>query len=75
MQIISINVAMPKTIDIKGRPVLTAIYKEPVADSVWLGPLGLSGDGQADLTVHGGEHQAESKLDFLGFCSSGFVGC
>jgi MOSC domain-containing protein YiiM len=58
MQIKSINVAMPKTIEIKGRPVLTAIYKEPVADSVWLGKLGLVGDGQADLTVHGGEHQA-----------------
>lgn len=58
MQIISINVAMPKTIDINGRPVLTAIYKEPVANSVWLGKLGLTGDGQADLTVHGGEHQA-----------------
>lgn len=58
MQIISINVAMPKTIEIKGKPVLTAIYKEPVAGSVWLGKLGLVGDGQADLTVHGGLHQA-----------------
>ncbi len=58
MQIISINVSMPKTIEIKGRPVLTAIYKEPVAGSVWLGKLGLVGDGQADLTVHGGLHQA-----------------
>lgn len=64
MQIISINVAMPKTIDIKGRPVLTAIYKEPVANSVWLGPLGLTGDGQADLTVHGGEHQAIYSYPF-----------
>jgi len=58
MQIKSINIAMPKTIEIKGRPVLTAIYKEPVADSVWLGKLGLVGDGQADLSVHGGLHQA-----------------
>jgi MOSC domain-containing protein YiiM len=58
MQIKSINIAMPKTIEIKGRPVLTAIYKEPVADSVWLCKLGLVGDGQADLSVHGGLHQA-----------------
>jgi MOSC domain-containing protein YiiM len=58
MQIISINVAMPKTVEINGGSVLTAIYKEPVANSVWLGKLGLTGDGQADLTVHGGEHQA-----------------
>lgn len=58
MQIKSINIAMPKTIEIKGRPVLTAIYKEPVAESVWLGKLGLVGDGQADLSVHGGLHQA-----------------
>lgn len=58
MQITSINVAMPNTIEIKGKPVLTSIYKEPVTGSVWLGKLGLTGDGQADLTVHGGEHQA-----------------
>lgn len=58
MQITSINVAMPKIVEIKGRPVLTAIYKEPVTDFIWLGKLGLAGDGQADLTVHGGEHQA-----------------
>ncbi len=64
MQIISINVAMPKTIEIKGRPVLTAIYKEPVASSVWLGKLGLVGDGQADLTVHGGLHQAVYSYPF-----------
>lgn len=58
MKLLSINVAMPQTVEINGKPVLTGIYKQPVAGRVHLGRLGLDGDGQADLTVHGGEHQA-----------------
>ena len=58
MKLLSINVAMPQTVEINGKPVLTGIYKQPVAGRVHLGRLGLAGDGQADLTVHGGEHQA-----------------
>ncbi len=49
---------MPREIQINGQPVLTGIHKEPVAGPVWLGHLTLSGDGQADLTVHGGKFQA-----------------
>lgn len=41
-----------------GRMVLTGIYKEPVSHRVRLGKFTLDGDGQADLSVHGGEHQA-----------------
>jgi MOSC domain-containing protein YiiM len=58
MKLLSVNVALPREVEINGRPVLTGIYKEPVANRVWLGKLTLAGDGQADLTVHGGEHQA-----------------
>lgn len=58
MKLHSINVAMPREVEINGRPVVTGIYKEPVIGPVWLGRLTLAGDGQADLTVHGGEYQA-----------------
>ncbi|RBP41367.1 MOSC domain-containing protein YiiM [Roseimicrobium gellanilyticum] len=58
MQILSVNVAMPRVIEINGKAVPTGIYKEPVTGPVELRKLGLAGDGQADLTVHGGEHQA-----------------
>ncbi|MGB8169729.1 MAG: MOSC domain-containing protein [Chthoniobacteraceae bacterium] len=58
MKLLSVNVALPQEIEINGKPVLTGIYKLPVANRVWLGKLSLAGDGQADLEVHGGEHQA-----------------
>ncbi len=37
---------------------MTGIDKQPAVGQIWLGRLGLVGDGQADHTVHGGEHQA-----------------
>eukprot|EP01031_Cornospumella_fuschlensis_P002185 gene2185-2741_t len=49
---------MPREVEINGQPVVTGIYKEAVEGPVRLGRLTLAGDGQADLTVHGGEHQA-----------------
>ena len=58
MKLLSVNVALPKEVEINGRPVMTAIYKEAVSGPVWLGKLTLAGDGQADLSVHGGEFQA-----------------
>lgn len=58
MQVVSLNIALPKTVMIKDSPVLTGIYKQPVQGPVWLTKLGFNGDGQADKTVHGGEHQA-----------------
>ncbi|MGH8461923.1 MAG: MOSC domain-containing protein [Stenotrophobium sp.] len=39
-----------------GRP--TGIFKQPVACRVHVGPLGLQGDQQADLRVHGGPEKA-----------------
>jgi MOSC domain-containing protein YiiM len=38
--------------------VTTGIWKEPVAGRIRLRKLNLEGDGQADLTVHGGEYKA-----------------
>jgi MOSC domain-containing protein YiiM len=58
MRIVSLNVGMPREVRWHGRTVETGIFKEPVAERVALGKLNLDGDGQADLTVHGGEYKA-----------------
>jgi MOSC domain-containing protein YiiM len=58
MKIVSVNVGLPREAMWKGRPVLTRIFKEPVAERVPLRFLNLDGDRQADLTVHGGEEKA-----------------
>lgn len=58
MRIVSLNVGMPREVEWHGQAVKTGIFKEPVAGRVALRKLNLDGDGQADLTVHGGEHKA-----------------
>lgn len=58
MKVLHVNRAEPKTVLINGKDVLTGIYKEPVQGPVWVHKLGMVGDGQADLTVHGGPFQA-----------------
>ena len=64
MKLLSVNVAMPRAVQINGQTVWTGIYKEPVTGPVWLGRLKLAGDGQADLAVHGGEYQAAYTYPF-----------
>ena len=56
--IVSVNVARCASRTIDGRAVLTAIGKQPVAGPVAVGTLGLAGDEQADLSVHGGQSKA-----------------
>jgi ferredoxin-NADP reductase/MOSC domain-containing protein YiiM/ferredoxin len=63
MKIISVNVSMPKTVDHEGRKVSTGIYKEPVDGRVMIRKLNLDGDGQADLSVHGGVYKAVYVYD------------
>jgi MOSC domain-containing protein YiiM len=58
MKIISVNVGLPREVVWKGMIVRTAIFKEPVADTVAIRQLNLAGDQQADLTVHGGSEKA-----------------
>ncbi|MFM2448070.1 MAG: hypothetical protein RIS44_520 [Pseudomonadota bacterium] len=57
-QLLSVNRATARTVRIHGRDVLTAIYKQKVDGLVEVGPMGLQGDEQADLTVHGGLSKA-----------------
>ncbi|HVO59459.1 MAG TPA: MOSC domain-containing protein [Terriglobales bacterium] len=58
MQVISVNIGLPREFLWKGISVQTAIYKEPVLGQVEIDDLNLAGDRQADLTVHGGGDKA-----------------
>ncbi len=54
----SLNVARATPVAINGRKVLTGIGKRPVESRLAVLPLGLEGDEQADLSVHGGPSKA-----------------
>ena len=58
MKVISINVAMPRVVSVHGKQVETGIFKAPVSRPVVVRELNLEGDGQADLSVHGGPDKA-----------------
>jgi MOSC domain-containing protein YiiM len=58
MKILSVNVGLPREVTWQGKLVTTGIFKEPVKGRVMLRTLNLDGDGQADLTVHGGVNKA-----------------
>ncbi len=58
MQIISVNVGMPREAPTENVPVLTGIFKSPVQGRVRIERLNLAGDRQADLSVHGGPNKA-----------------
>lgn len=54
----SINISRAQPTLINGQSVLTGIFKRPVDDRVQVGPMGIEGDEQADLSVHGGLSKA-----------------
>ena len=58
MKILSLNISLPREVIWQGKVVTTGIFKEPVNGPVMLRRLNLDGDGQADLTVHGGASKA-----------------
>ncbi|UBF30381.1 MOSC domain-containing protein (plasmid) [Kovacikia minuta CCNUW1] len=58
MKLVSVNVGLPREVTWKGKTVTTGIFKEPINDRVIVRSLNLDGDGQADLTVHGGSEKA-----------------
>jgi MOSC domain-containing protein YiiM len=57
-QVLSVNIGRPRQVEWRGRLIRTGIFKEPALGPVWISRLNLNGDAQADLTVHGGIHQA-----------------
>ena len=58
MKIVSVNVGLPRPVSWRGRRIMTGIFKEPVDRRVRVRKLNLEGDGQADLSVHGGVDKA-----------------
>ena len=53
-RLISIQVGIPRTVQIDGQEVATSIFKKPIEKRIPLHWLNLEGDKQADLSVHGG---------------------
>jgi MOSC domain-containing protein YiiM len=60
LKLVSVNVARPRAIGTRaGEVVVSGIAKTPVsAERVRIGVTNIDGDGQADLTVHGGADKA-----------------
>lgn len=58
MQLISLNVGLPRLITWQGETFKTGIFKSPVDGRVMLRETNLDGDRQADLSVHGGPNKA-----------------
>lgn len=64
MKIHSIQVGMPKNISYRGKEVFTGIFKESVVGPVQVTATGIQGDGQGDLSVHGGVDKAVYAYPF-----------
>src|SRR5262245_1751322 len=58
MELVSVNVGIPKVIKRENNEILTGIFKSPVQGPVVVRALNLDGDRQADLKVHGGIYKA-----------------
>lgn len=54
----SLNLGLPRPIDTPNGPVMSGIFKSPTEKRVQVLQLHLDGDGQADLSAHGGENKA-----------------
>src|SRR5260370_18600876 len=57
-RVVCVNVGLPREVMWRWRMVTTGIYKEAVEGRVGLQTLNWDGDGQADLSVHGGKDKA-----------------
>jgi MOSC domain-containing protein YiiM/DNA-binding CsgD family transcriptional regulator len=61
IRLAAVNVATPSLLaDLRGEHVWSGIRKRPVdpTSMLWVSELNISGDGQADLSVHGGPDKA-----------------
>jgi MOSC domain-containing protein YiiM len=56
--VVSVNLADVRTVERRGKPVRTGIWKLPAQGRVRAGREGLEGDVQADRRVHGGTERA-----------------
>lgn len=58
MELLSINIGMPRPVELGGEMITTGICKTPVAGPVMLSVDGLEGDGVGNTKHHGGPDQA-----------------
>src|SRR4051812_27803799 len=58
MRVLALSVGRPREVEWRGKPVLTSIFKTPVARRLRVTALNFEGDEQSDLTVHGGVDKA-----------------
>ena len=58
MKLISVQLGKARRVKIGERSILTAFNKQPTVEAAVVMPLGLMGDEQADLSIHGGLEKA-----------------
>ena len=63
-RLLAINVGLPRVQSYGGKRIVTGIEKQPVTGRRAVGDQGLEGDGQADLSVHGGVDKAVYAYSF-----------
>jgi len=57
-RLLSVNVGLPRDVIWNGKTVRTSVWKSPVDGRRMVRKLNVDGDGQGDLSGHGGEHRA-----------------
>src|ERR1700709_1246029 len=71
VQLVSINVGLPRDGAGRGEKVHTAIWKQPVQGRRAVHRLNVEGDGQGDLAGHGGEHRAGMVYQMAAYRTGG----
>ena len=64
MELVSVNVGLPRLAQFQGETVRTGIFKQAVSGPVPLTRTNLQGDQQADLAAHGGVDKAVYAYPF-----------
>jgi len=62
-RLLAVSVGLPQETRWRGQKIRTGIFKSPIEGRARVGPLGIEGDGQADLSVHGGIDKAVYAFD------------
>ncbi len=57
-RLLSVNVGLPRDVLWRGENVFTSVWKEPVQGRRMVRRLNVDGDGQGDISGHGGEQRA-----------------
>ncbi|MED3553911.1 MOSC domain-containing protein [Cytobacillus praedii] len=58
IEILSLNVGMPREVQFQQKDVSTGIFKKATDEALYLSYLNFEGDGQGDLVHHGGREKA-----------------